>query len=546
MRYTTHTPSSGTQVVFTTVVNLTHKLTLTKQPVNPYDASTKGYIDNAITTNQNSISSHVNNTVIHPKASFKTLLDTITVSANEINQVSGMTYDVQGGLNDKLNISGDTTNNYILLNSDPTQPNQVATKQYIDNKTQGSLSLAPGIILEFPANYTPVGFLKCNGAIVSKSSYSALYAVVGDIYSNRGNGTNGYGMPHQILSNIVDGTIASGNYVGPSYDGDYPAVFAHRNYIYFVSGFTISYDSSIQDYVSSTNASLKVYDVNTQTYYILSPSIYAGAAAAVVVRNRVYIIGGLDSNKNILNTVYMAYLYNNGSISPFQNVGTIPAARSNMRAIYTNNRIYVFGGNYNTWVSPIGTSTVYTCPVNSDGSLGSWTSAPNFPAAIYDYQIGVVGNYVCINNYKAPINADGTLGSWVSNTRSIGIITTSKYTMTVNNYNGNLNVFSVDSSTGNIGSNVLSVPGSTGSSITTFFGTITPNSQAVFFGTYNSAGNGGVGNGVIYNLPGLVGPSDYYPYTSYDSEPAASDSFRLPDFTNYSLKRTDTDFYIKY
>ena len=87
--------------------------------------------------------------------------------------------------------------------------------------------------------------------------------------------------------------------------------------------------------------------------------------------------------------------------------------------LVTKSRVYLVGGNSGTAILP----TVQTAPINTDGTLGSWTTSTNFPIAIRG-GVGVVSNnkvYVTggnndagnnLNVYSANINSDGTLGAW--------------------------------------------------------------------------------------------------------------------------------------
>lgn len=50
-----------------------------------------------------------------------------------------------------------------------------------------------GEIRYFPYNFVPVGWLACNGGLVSISEYGTLYALVGTTYG--GDGVNTFGLP---------------------------------------------------------------------------------------------------------------------------------------------------------------------------------------------------------------------------------------------------------------------------------------------------------------------------------------------------------------
>lgn len=78
----------------------------------------------------------------------------------------------------------------VVLGQDPILNLEAATKQYVDS-TGG---VASGFIMVSPANSTPPGFLRCNGAAMSRSVYSVLFAVIGTTYGI-GDGSTTFNLP---------------------------------------------------------------------------------------------------------------------------------------------------------------------------------------------------------------------------------------------------------------------------------------------------------------------------------------------------------------
>jgi hypothetical protein len=90
--------------------------------------------------------------------------------------------------------------------------------------------------------------------------------------------------------------------------------------------------------------------------------------------------------------------------------------------------IYVIGGQQNASDLPGGTTTVYMASVNSTtGAVGTWTTlASSLPASVvgpaatlFNGHIYVAGGLDSSGNpsgavYVAPVNSDGTLGSWTT------------------------------------------------------------------------------------------------------------------------------------
>ena len=75
--------------------------------------------------------------------------------------------------------SGDTMTGKLTLDSDPTSALHAATKQYAD--AGGN---PPGSVTAFAGNSLPSGYLKCNGALVSRSTYPDLFSAIGTTYGS--------------------------------------------------------------------------------------------------------------------------------------------------------------------------------------------------------------------------------------------------------------------------------------------------------------------------------------------------------------------------
>lgn len=115
-------------------------LILPRDPQVPMEASTKNYVDTTV-------SNHEKNQALHMTAAQNEFLDALTVTAAEVNSLAGLGGSVVDGLNSKVNKAGDTMTGPLHLHADPVDPNQAATKQYVDtadakklDKTGGTLS----------------------------------------------------------------------------------------------------------------------------------------------------------------------------------------------------------------------------------------------------------------------------------------------------------------------------------------------------------------------------------------------------------------------
>ena len=73
--------------------------------------------------------------------------------------------------------------------------NYEATRYDYDGANIQDLTLIPtGTIVPWSASSLPTGFLECNGAAVSRSTYAALFAVIGTTYG-AGDGASTFNLP---------------------------------------------------------------------------------------------------------------------------------------------------------------------------------------------------------------------------------------------------------------------------------------------------------------------------------------------------------------
>jgi N-acetylneuraminic acid mutarotase len=372
----------------------TRSVVIPSYPLNPSNVTNKAYVDSSINVLNANISAHINNSIVHLTDNEHSFLSGITITNEELNNASGITDDVQAQIDAKANKSGDTLTGYLTLLSDPINSDDLATKSYIDKFSDPNFSqFSTGDLILYPSSITPNGFLKCNGSIISRTTYNKLFSALGYTYTY-----------NRLLA--YD-TAPAG--VGQPWK---------------------------QQYSISTNNSL----VDLGTWSSNGTLPYALYNASVVVTlNRVYLIGGQTNNTTFLNSVYYAPINSDGTLGSWVNAGTIPVSMARMKAVVGNKFVYLIGGYTGN-----GLNSVYYAPINSDGSLGSWSPTTILPiSGLYWTQvylsksrIYVLGGY---NNnslnsvYYAPINSDGTLGSWVADVSLPISISQSQIAFTGNN-----------------------------------------------------------------------------------------------------------------
>ena len=144
---------------------------------------------------------------------------------------------------------------------------------------------------------------------------------------------------------------------------------------------------------------------------------------AVYANGFVYVIGGMDNNKDVA-TVYYAPVNPDGSIGAWKTTTKLPQGRRTVRPAFYNGFVYLAGGN-SGFAAGSFHDEVYVARVNGDGTLGAWQSTTRLPATqtshstlAYNGYLYIVGGNVglgCTGKVLyAPIRADGTLGSWQS------------------------------------------------------------------------------------------------------------------------------------
>ena len=150
---------------------------------------------------------------------------------------------------------------------------------------------------------------------------------------------------------------------------------------------------------------------------------------AIVVKDRIYVLGG-TIGYNSSNKVYTALINKDGTLGKWEESDPLPGLLSCSQSVVIKNRIYLMGGSID-WI--VTSSSVYTADINDDGTLGKWTTSNPLPEALSDSQVIVTNNkvyllggykfdiYECVGEavntvYIADINEDGSLSEWVEGT----------------------------------------------------------------------------------------------------------------------------------
>jgi len=331
-------------------------LILANNPVNPLEASTKQYIDDSVNhIDANNLVSgmipvgrlpvftgdvsnvaqsgelYLNNTGIGAGTYSKINVNEkgrVTGSASLLGDdipsldwskiSSGKPTTLSGyGVGDAVAVSGGVMSGFLTVNANPYEPMHIATKSYVDMAVGATTGLVVGDIIRKPYSATPAGFLKCNGATVSKSTYMALYSVLSDTFTDYLSPNNGTPWQEQYYINQTQ----SADIVGWGTGVALPVTLASSH--------------------------------------------------AVVTKNRVYLIGGKTAAGATSSAVYTAPINSDSTLGAWSTSSALPLAVSGSRAVVTKNRVFLLGG-YDA--SGVKLASVLTAAVNSDGTLGAWAN----------------------------------------------------------------------------------------------------------------------------------------------------------------------------
>ncbi|MDD2819162.1 MAG: tail fiber protein [Candidatus Nanopelagicales bacterium] len=137
-----------------------------------------------------------------------------------------------------------------------------------------------------------------------------------------------------------------------------------------------------------------------------------------------------EAGRPWLNQTLGNRLQTSPNLGTFASNGTLPVNLAGASAAVIKNRVYVFGG----FTGAAFSSAIYSAPINSDGSFGSWSNVGTMPGSVslYHSVVAAKGHVYIIGGmagttgdnkiYRAAVAADGTLGSFVETlTMHVGI-----------------------------------------------------------------------------------------------------------------------------
>ena len=318
------------------------------------------------------------------------------------------------GITNGVSVNGATMLGFLTISNEPTLGSHIATKQYVDSLISNG-GIAVGDILRKPYSTTPTGFLKCNGAEVDKTTYADLYSVIGNQYTINNIIGNGQPWKQQYLINSAQSNDITGWSVDSSALPNglyYSQAIVTKNRVYMFGGWNGVYTNAVLTAPINADGTLGTWVAGTALPSVMSLSI------SLVTKNRVYMIGGYSDNGTQISTVYTAVINSDGTLGTWTTGTSLPAGLGWSSGFVTKNRVYICGGHT---VGSVPVSSVYTATISSDGIIGNWTTGPSLPQAggghscvVIKNRVYLLGSYQSYNIHTAIINEDGTLGNWVT------------------------------------------------------------------------------------------------------------------------------------
>lgn len=456
------------------------------------------------------------------------------------------------GITDGINLAGDHLTGYLKSTATPTADMHAVTRGYVEDAAAAAGSvIEPGYIIPFATPNTPDGYLRCNGGEVSKITYAALYEAIGSPIVSATQ--LGNGAPHKLQYEFNTGQ--SGDLVTAAAATALPGAqtagscFVTKNRVYYCGGASAinTVVSTVRTAPINADGTLGAWSTGTALPGVLV------VPATVVTKNRVYLIGGGNNSATASTAVYSAPINADGTLGAWTSGPNYPVAVSYLSAIATKNRVYAMGGQN---ASSVRYTNVYTSVINADGTLGAWVSTTALPEVMSYGECFVIRNKLYLHSgntdklFVATINADGTLGAWSNGGNSPGICNGGQIVQTKNALYWQIG-YDASAISNKIFRCTINPDGTLGTWVQCTATLPVPQGNARAIITSSKlyfVGGASTGNGYTATVQQVNfggGQNDYSEFYNGTYTPVSSpDNFWLPD---YLSKETFTEkFYIKY
>ena len=256
-----------------------------------------------------------------------------------------------------------------------------------------------------------------DGVAVAKNGY--MYVIGGEWNSNQSTSS-----VHYAAINSDDGTLGSWTQTQslPT-STERHAGFEYNGYLYVLGGVNLTGVAAVTSTVlyASLNSNGTIGSWTNTTALPQALNTHRGFA----YNGFAYVSGGSDSATNRTSTVLYSPINSNGTIGSWSETTALPSALQFHLAMARNGYAYIIGGGGAGFNA---TTSVWYAPINSNGTIGTWLATTALPGALGRGAGFVNGDYLytlggqdsdasaTTTTLYAPINSNGTLGSWTNAT----------------------------------------------------------------------------------------------------------------------------------
>lgn len=319
---------------------------------------------------------------------------------------------------DAMSLSADQ----FPIRFDPT----LTTDAELQNADHTNMRISGGTGLGTEPSGGPLGEWTAGTSMGTARSehWTAIYN--GYIYAVGGSNWNALGSVEYALINSngsIGAWFSAGNSLWTARSG--LSSFAYNGYIYAIGGRNSSNNTLASVEYALINSNWSLGSWNTTTNLSTARESFGLAH----YNGYVYAIAGYNNVTGRVSSVEYAPINSNGTLGSWATTASLLGVRSTHGAVVYNGYIYVvWGANAGGQIS-----TVEYAPINSNGTLGTWTATTSMNSTRAYLWLGVYNGYiyaigwqtwitgiVTLNSTEyAPINSNGTLGTWVMSSNMI-------------------------------------------------------------------------------------------------------------------------------
>lgn len=146
-------------------------------------------------------------------------------------------------------------------------------------------------------------------------------------------------------------------------------------------------------------------------------------SAMAVLGASVFVVGGADENNTAVAGVYRATVNDDGTLSPWETLASLPSPRAHHAAAFVGRTLVVTGGRRVVLDGNSPMKDVVTAVVDEQENVGAWTAQADLPMWLYGhglatnggdlYVVGGVKDHIPSDEvWRASVSDDGTVGVW--------------------------------------------------------------------------------------------------------------------------------------